>query len=239
MPIYRYYLNSPLTPNSEVILDDEEAHHLIHVTKVKVGTAVELVNGHNTIAKATVVRIERAQAHLKITASESRAAPSSKLILAQAIVRANRLDTIVEKGTELGMDALWIFPASRSEEKTIYEAQRKRLERISINAMKQSGRLDLPKIALKPPLEAWNEALPLPAFFGDTKSHKRLETSSKEALIFIGPESGFSEEEREWFCRHQVMGVKLHENILRVDTAAIIAVGVLSSLTSINRNCCS
>ena len=152
MPHSRFYINSPLLKKSEVILEGEEAHHLQRVMRKKEGELVELVNGCNQLAVAKIAGIEKKGVRLSIQAIKELAAQDFTIILCQAIPRINRLDLIVEKGTELGMHELWLFPAALSEKKDLSLSQLKRLEVISIAAMKQCGRLDLPKIHLKPPL---------------------------------------------------------------------------------------
>src|ERR1700733_2415277 len=103
MPIYRYFLDSPLKERTDVVLEEDEAHHLLHVTKLEVGDACEVVNGKNQLALARVKGIEKRRVTLHIESVTTKSAPSQTLILAQALVRQNRLDTILEKGTELGV----------------------------------------------------------------------------------------------------------------------------------------
>lgn len=140
-----------------------------------------------------------------------------------------RLETIVEKGCELGLDELWIFPAEKGEKKELQEKQKQRLNAIAIAACKQSGRLWLPKIVYKDPLAAWKEAHS--GFFGDLSPNARslIEhlNDYKRPLIAIGPESGFSDKEIKKMVDLGLKGVKLGRYILRTDTAALSALSVL------------
>lgn len=103
--------------------------------------------------------------------------------------------------------------------------------------MKQCGRLFIPKITLLPPLLKWtSEGIPEQAFFGDTRANaspfpKSLD--SKSCLIVIGPEKGLQEKEVFHLETNLHMkGLKLHENILRTDTASICALSLASFLLS-------
>jgi len=158
-----------------------------------------------------------------------------KIILAQAIPRLNRLDFILEKGTELGMSEIWLYASEYGERKEFTEHQLERMRGVTIAAMKQCGRLHLPKIVMMPLLSKW--AAPrtdYALFFGDVSSTAKyfmpsdLPNKSTTGLVFfIGPESGFSEKETILLKEFGSKGVKLHPNILRTDTAALTALSVL------------
>lgn len=162
------------------------------------------------------------------------APPPYRLILAQAIPRTNRLEFILEKGTELGMTEIWLFASARSERRNFSEHQEARLKNITIAALKQCGRLFLPTIVMLPQIKDWPK-LPYPAFFGDTQPSAPILASAfqkhdgcQEVLFCIGPESGFTPEETTLLQTHGANGVKLHPNILRTDTAALAALSLLS-----------
>ena len=143
---------------------------------------------------------------------------------------------ILEKGTELGLTEFWLFPGHHSERKTLTEHQLQRLRALTIAAMKQCGRLYLPTITLKPPLSEWESPHP-PAFFGDLSPDApplfnawQQNPRQDEVLFFIGPESGFSKEEESTLRHFDATGVKLHQNILRTDTAALAALTLISQM---------
>jgi 16S rRNA (uracil1498-N3)-methyltransferase len=236
MPAERFYVPQDLFLDQVVLLEDQEFHHLVNVMRSKEGEAVEVVNGKGALGYATVQRIEkkRASLHIKDVLFESK--NKIEIILAQAIPRLNRLDFILEKGTELGMSQLWLFPTQLSDRKELTDHQLERMKSITIAAMKQCGRLFLPQIVIKPALPKWEKPA-YNCFFGDLNpqapifsklQHTNLE---KGILFYIGPESGFTAEETQLLQRMGVEGVKLHPNILRTDTAALVALSLASQLT--------
>jgi 16S rRNA (uracil1498-N3)-methyltransferase len=232
MPHSRFFLDAPFQLQHELLLVGEEAHHLSRVMRKKGGETIELVNGRHQLALATILFIEKKGVGLHLFELVERAPHPFPVILCQAIPRLNRLDWIVEKGTELGMTQLWLFPGELSEKKELTPSQLNRVHTISIAALKQSGRLDLPTISLKPPLLEW-EHLPCRAYFGDLSEEAppflSLYKKEEATLFFIGPESGFTSEE-EYHLRHlAASGVKLHPHILRTDTAPLV---VLSQIFS-------
>lgn len=232
MPSERYYLSESLRPLDRKLLKGSEFHHLAHVMRTRQGGKVELVNGQGSLAQATVADLGRNQATLLLDSIKEIAKTPAKLILAQALPKPNRLEFVLEKGTELGVDEFWLFPGETSQKKEIYPQQIERAEAITIAAMKQCGRLFLPKVLIKPPLEEWT-AFSSTAFFGDVAPSTPLlddiVSTTELPIIFVtGPESGFTQNEIELLKNKGAKGVKLHQNILRTDTASLAAVTLLS-----------
>lgn len=228
MPAERYYLAQSLQKGCDVSITDQEYHHLVHVMRAAVGDTVELVNGTGDLATATVARLDKRQALLTIQDTAHEAPQLHAMILAQALPRINRMDFIVEKGTELGMTQLWLFPGEHSERKSLTDHQVDRLRAMAIAAMKQCGRLYLPEIIVKPAIKAW-QPLPYPLFYGDVAPNapRLAEAWPKEtvdgAIFCIGPESGFTPAEEHALKALNAIGVSLHRNILRTDTASLVA----------------
>ncbi|MFC2049336.1 RsmE family RNA methyltransferase [Chlamydiota bacterium] len=234
MPLNRYFLDAPFQADAEVLLTGEEAHHLSRVMRKKEGDAVELVNGQNALATAALIGSEKKGVRLRLLSIVEQEPPARALIICQALPRFNRLETIAEKGTELGMTALWLFPGELSEKKELSPTQLTRLKGITVAAMKQSGRLDLPSIHLHPPLKQWKPRTS-PAYFGDLNPEAPpfLSALSKsmqdDILFFVGPEAGLTSAEEQQLLRLQATGVRLHTNILRTDTASLTALSVISN----------
>lgn len=233
MPSDRFYVKSPLLQDENVRIEGTEFHHLVHVMRAGLGDQIEIVNGSGALAYGAIELIEKKSVTIKIDKVSHHPAPAFKVILAQAIPRSNRLDWILEKGTELGMTEIWLFPGAHSERKVLTHHQIERMEAITIAAMKQSGRLDLPLIKMLPELKKW-DPLPFPAFFGDLSlSAPPFEILWKEvspqqgAFFFVGPESGFNDKEHGLLKLLGAHGVKLHQNILRTDTAPLAALALI------------
>jgi len=215
----------------EVLLVGDESHHLARVMRKSHGDMVELVNGRNQLAHAEILAHEKKGVRLKVVQVEKKQFTGHPTILCQALPRLNRLETIVEKGTELGMTALWLFPGALSEKKELSSTQMQRLKTIAISAMKQCGRLDLPEIIFKPALSHWI-SLEYPAYFGDVDPQAppflELLQRHEGVLFFIGPESGLTEEEETRLRSLGAQGVHLHSHILRTDTASLVALSLIS-----------
>lgn len=232
MPAERYYQDSPLEKGTSILLDGTEFHHLAHVMRGQVDDEVEVVNGRGTLARATITSIDKKKAYIHIEETHFEDPPKFEVILAQAMPRLNRLDFILEKGTELGMTDIWLFPGAHSERKTLTDHQIERLKAITIAAMKQCGRLYLPKITIMPAISQWPKPA-LPLFFGDVNPDSPIfQTMWKEnekGLIFaVGPESGFTTHEIQQLKEKEGTGVMLHRSVLRTDTASISALALIN-----------
>lgn len=232
MPAERYFIATDLKKDAQIDLEGLEFHHFSNVMRGKVGDEIEIVNGKGALAEATVQNIAKKKAILEITKVTCSDQIPNQVILAQALPRLNRLDAIVEKGTELGINGLWLFPGERSERKDLSESQLERAESITIAAMKQSGRVFLPTITIQPALTKWQKPS-LPIYFGDLSPAAPLfldilKPDQRQIIFCVGPESGFSGKEVESLKALGAIGVKLHQNILRTDTASIAALALIT-----------
>jgi 16S rRNA (uracil1498-N3)-methyltransferase len=224
----RFYLDDPLKPPS-LLLEGPEFHHLAHVMRVRVGEEIELVNGRGVLVKAKVASLKKESAHLDLLHREEHPVPSPHLLLGLSLIKRDRLEWVIEKGTELGAEAFFLFPADRSEKNDLSPNQQERLRHVAISALKQCGRLYLPEIRLFSSLE---EVLTTEAtiLFGDLDPKApQLAPSKRESTLFItGPEKGFSPKELS-LLKQKGQGVRLHSNVLRAETAPLVALGLLSS----------
>lgn len=116
MPAERYFLDAPFVRGQEILMEDEEMHHLIRVMRTEIGEEVELINGRGELAQAKLTSVGKRSANLLVQEVISESEPP-RLILAQALPRLNRLETIIEKGTELNVTEFWLFPGQFSEKK--------------------------------------------------------------------------------------------------------------------------
>ncbi len=230
MPSERYFADASLTEGAEIVLVDAESRHLVSVMRTAQGETVELINGRGELAQARLEAIGKKSATLRVLSVTRDSAPVEPVILAQAVPRSNRLDTILEKGTELGATEFWLFPGGRSERQEFSANQEQRMQGILVAAIKQCGRLHLPKIEVKPPLRKWTD-LPCKGYYGAVDPAAPPFASVENAgdggcIFFVGPEAGLTDHEEEKLRELGAQGVKLHSNILRTDTAGIAALSI-------------
>jgi 16S rRNA (uracil1498-N3)-methyltransferase len=243
MPKERYYHPQDYHIGQVVTVEGDECHHMVKVMRQAVGERVELINGMGALAIAKILQCEKKAAKLQIEELVIGERAQGQLILAQGLPRLSRLELIVEKGTELGMDALWLFPGARSEKKELSDAQLARLQSLAAAAMKQCGRLYMPTIMFGKPLTLW-EAPSFPFYYGSLAVEapwfleQLARQKSSNMLFCVGPEGGLNSEEEAALKRMGAIGVKLHSNTLRTETAAIAALTLMSQGISHKRSGC-
>lgn len=229
MPVERFFLKQNFQSSGSCFLKDQEFHHLAHVMRMREGEKVELVNGEGSLALGTIRKIKKEEAEIDIQELSQEEARHKQLILVQGIPKPNRLEIILEKGTELGVDEFRLFSAKQSQKKEINDHQLDRYHLIIVSAMKQCGRLFLPKIVIHPNLQDCFDKETV-AFFGDCSPDAPsffqdlpLIQQADRIAFYNGPESGFSPSEIEFMKQSEIRGIKLNANILRTETAAIAA----------------
>jgi len=240
MPNDRFFSSEDLKQDHSICIKDQELHHMQHVMRVKENELIEVINGKGQLATGRVKKFHKHTAEVVIDQVINKPRPEYELILAQGIPRLSRLETIIEKATELGATEIWLFPSLQTEKKEITPSQSQRMHQILISSIKQCGRLYLPEIKIKPPLSAWNP-LNIPCLFGDTQHAPPsilsllIEKKINTILWLVGPEKGLTQQETD-ILTHKLhfQGATLNNNILRTDTAAIAGLSIISSLINYN-----
>jgi len=227
MPADRFF--APFTHQEILTLPDEEYRHA-RVMRLRDGDTLELINGQGSLATAQIVSQDKKEMRVEILSLTTTPPPRSLMII-QAYPRQGKLDVIVEKGTELGMTALSLFPGEYGERTTLSSHHHTRIQHQFIAALKQCGALYLPTLRQLPPIAEWTP-FPHRTFFGDTDPHappllSQLPDPAPLAFV-VGPEKGFSPQEESHMRALGIQGVKLHPHILRTETAPLCALSLLS-----------
>jgi len=233
-----------LETGRRVVLPPAEAHHAVHVLRLRAGDPVEIFDGRGASAEARLAEAARGEVTAIVeTVRTPIPAPAPALRLAFAVPKGKRLDWLLEKATELGAARLAPVRFARSVAgvEALSEAARRRWEARCIAAAKQSGRAHLPVIEPVAPLA---EALPpegagAAGVFGDTGDAARPVGAALAGLpspfpsgaihIYVGPEGGLTEAERRLLAGAGLVGVRLGPTVLRTETAAVALLAVVSA----------
>lgn len=221
--------------DNQVILDDLDVHHIIHVMRMKKGDRLELVNDH----KLHIGEIENIfPLNIKIVSSiDSDVELSIPVTLIFALSKGNKNDLVIQKATELGANKIIFVPTKRSIVKIDSDNALKKISRyqkIAKEASEQSRRLNIPQIILinsidNLPIEDIN-FLAYENEAGTTKDCFKDIKNKKSISIFIGPEGGFDPQEVTLLIKKGFVKISLGKRILRCETAAVYALSVISYL---------
>jgi 16S rRNA (uracil1498-N3)-methyltransferase len=144
---------------AQVVLEGDELRHLRTVRRLAAGDAVELFDGRGRLARCTLLRLDRRRAELAVDSLHDAPAPPVALVVAAAVPKGQRMDTLVEKLTELGAAALWPLETEHSSVTDSRPGKQGRWRKIVIEASKQCRRLHLMAVADAMPLAAAVERL--------------------------------------------------------------------------------
>jgi len=220
-----YALPDNISTN-EIFLDDFEKNHLLKTLRKKTGDEFIVTDGMGNLYNTVIDEIKPVL-KLRIISNNSAAVKNQPIALAVGFIRLNRLEFIIEKGTELGVDEFILF---KSQFCNHFSTNLKRFEKILRQAMKQSLQLFLPKIII---LDSFSEFIDFSKKYkykiaGFTEKDKpitdHLNTSDKfdDPIVFtVGPEGGFSEDEGRLLRENNFKLVSLGKTRLRTETAAI------------------
>ena len=224
----RLYIDTALSLGVDITLDKAQAHYLGTVLRKSVGDALRIFNGREGEWRADITSIDKKRASLTLIEPLRPHHPCPDIWLCFAPVRKHRNAFIFEKGTELGVSRFQPVITARTQ----FPKMRLGKDKAQIiEAAEQTERLDIPEVRLGVSLidllSGWDKNRLL--IFADEageapRAAERLSsiTPDTSCAILIGPEGGFTPEEREILrSKPYVRPVSLGPRILRADTAAL------------------
>jgi 16S rRNA (uracil1498-N3)-methyltransferase len=237
----RLYLRHILADGARIETDRGQANYLLNVLRLKDGDYVQVFNGSDGEWLAKIQSGGRRECALQLMEKTREQTEPNDLIYMFAPLKHARLDYMVQKAVEMGAGSLLPVMTQHTQ------ASRVNVERMEANvieAAEQCGILSVPKVlppqALKDVLTVWPEAHPdrklLFCDEGETSNNPLLtlvqlkESGPPPLAILIGPEGGFSEDERGLLKSLDfVTAIPLGPRILRADTAAVAALAIVQA----------
>ena len=217
-------------------LPEEESRHCVRVLRLVEGDEIEVVDGAGMLYRC---RIAMAHAkHCGVEIVSRQACPphwGRKIMIAVAPTKnLDRIEWMVEKCTEIGVDRITPLLCRHSERKVL---KTERLHKIVVAAMKQSLKAQLPQLDELTPIEDFlaedsdaqrfiaycDESLPR----DERKSLAQVYEPSRDAVVMIGPEGDFDPQEVALALKAGFVPVTLGESRLRTETAALMAVATM------------
>lgn len=227
----RFFVDS--IRNGAAELRGDEARHLTRVLRVEAGQRFEISdNQHAYLAEIEEARGERVT--FRVVEPIAAVPMPVRITLCAAIVKFDRFEWMIEKATELGVDSILPVEATRTE-KGLFDASRKRSERwarIARESSQQSRRVQVPEILPAVRFERCLEQTADHRFFFDEAGAPPLlreipAERSDSAALLIGPEGGWTDDERRLALASGWTPVSLGPLVLRAETAASAALAVV------------
>ena len=224
------------------LLTGKELHHLKDVLRLKKGDKVIVFDGKGREFIGSLKTVSRDEACVVIEKQLDISRESRfRIILAQGLARAEKMDIIIQKATELGVSEIIPFTASRVVSRLNSEQAAKKIQRwqrIAIEAAKQCRRDVIPRIEeiakLSEVLNKYSHSIEgyikIIPWEGENRNHLKdilKPEGISGCIILIGPEGGFEEQEVALAEKAGFLPVMLGPRILRTETAAISIAAII------------
>jgi 16S rRNA (uracil1498-N3)-methyltransferase len=228
----RLFVRQPLGEGVRVELDAGQANYLSNALRMDTGAELLVFDGHSGEWLARIAEAGKKRMTLLVERRTREPETIPDVWLAFAPVKRAQTDWLVEKATELGVARLLPVMTRRTNTERV---KLERLEAITIEAAEQCGRTRLPEIgepvSLKQLLTGRDAARRL--YFADEGGGEAAASAFAPgpALILIGPEGGFSDEERVLIrAGFNAVPISLGPRILRAETAALAALAAYMAI---------
>ena len=232
----RIYTPAPLRTGTTLSLPESAATHVMRVLRLVAGDPITLFDGSGTDYDGVLRLVARSNVTVDVLDGRpvERESPL-RVILLQGVSRGPRMDTVMQKATELGVTTLQPVQAERSVVRLDADRSATRLDhwqRIVISACEQCGRSVVPQVLAPRPLDAALAALE-PGTIGltlDPRGEASLDAllgAATRVALAVGPEGGFTAEEIGTLTRAGFRGFRLGPRILRTETAPLAALAIL------------
>lgn len=227
MKLHRFYIADKFELDHSVWINDEDfLHQWVKVLRFQPGSQVVLFNDRKEERLYKIDKIDDKAAHLELVTEMSSKTPKREVYLCFSLLKKDKNDWVLQKATELGVRHLVPIMSSRTE-KTGFKLER--AQKIAIEAAEQCGRADIPGVREPITIDtAINELSQKARLLVAEQGSDKIDLKDQEAVaIFIGPEGGWSDDEKNKFVESNIEHMDLSPFTLRAETASIVAATLL------------
>ena len=240
--MHTFYVPPPQIQTDTAIITDTEYHHLRNVLRVTPGETVRIIDGQGTVYTGEVINTgtKNASSEVRILSHEFHPSVSPSITLFQGLPKNDKMALILQKTTEIGVTQIVPLRTEYALQKPS-QNRYERWHRVIIAATKQCKRAWLPQLcdpqtfqASLTKLDHFSLRLLLNPDANQTSHTQHIrevlrKTPQATSLaLFVGPEGGFSDTEATIAIEKGCIPVTLSTNILRTETAAIVAVAAIA-----------
>ncbi len=224
----RLFLDQELHAGSSIALPDDLAHYLRNVMRLSAGDPIVLFNGTGGEFRCHIEQLARRHSSCLIESfADINREMNCKVHIVQAACRSEKIETVLQKATELGAASFQIVRSERSSLKLDASKLGKRIQRwqkIIIEAVEQSGRTIIPTVTWRHALSDISNQGPCFTLHPDTATSWQQQRSSiaraTDITLAIGPEGGWSARDMEKLSQCDFQALSFGSRVMRTETAA-------------------
>lgn len=252
--MHRFFVSPDALRAQPIILTGDQAHQVRRVLRLRLGDRVTLLDGQGWAYEATLIALSETDAKFQLLQRRpAEGEPAVHITLYQAVLKGERFEWVLQKGTEVGVGAFVPLVCERNvvDDLDAIEGKRERWQRIIREAAEQSGRGRLPVLSpamlfsqavatsassLPAPMARLSsEPQPLRLIPWEQERGARLRdvlrgcnlAPGARIEVLVGPEGGFTTQEIELARHHSVRPITLGPRILRAETAGVVAAALI------------
>ena len=229
----RYFCDNLV--NNEYLLSNDDSYHIKKVMRMKIGDKIEIVDDKRTY-HCEIISLDPVKAKVIEELNENNE-NDFEIILVQSMVNENKMDYVLQKGPELGVNKFYIYKAVNSVVKENGKNDKKlfRWQKIVKEASEQSKRNIIPKVVgiidLKELGKLESDLKILLSVNEKNKNIKKVLKNFKKydrIMVVVGPEGGFTSEEEKILIENGFISTSLGQKVLRTETASLVAISMIN-----------
>ncbi|HBE44722.1 MAG TPA: hypothetical protein DDW17_04515 [Deltaproteobacteria bacterium] len=238
MEIRRVFVDKLKIKNGMVLLTGPMYKYIVTVLRKGTGDRVDILDGKGYLYRCTINGIKSRELYLKVLDAIHR--PQDKkpgVVLCVSPIKGPRMDWLIEKATELGVETIipTVFQRTIVKCEDAEKAKYGRWKRIIIEASRQSGRFTIPELMAPTPLreilshikDIKNRWILYEKEKATTIHHIITKQKRGRICVVIGPEGGIDDMEIQWLSHHGFVTCTLGENIFRTETTPLVILSII------------
>lgn len=222
MKLHRFFTDDIELKHDFWLHDEKLLHQWNNVLRFRIGQQVVLFDGKQHERLYKITELSKTEAHLVLVTDFVRKLPKRNVYLLWSLLKKDKNDWVLQKGTEIGVSHFLPLLADRSE-KTGFNHER--AERIITEAAEQCGRGDIPMVRepmhVSVAIDQLQDKVAL--YICEQDGDDSLDEKILDMGVLIGPEGGWSDDEKALFQDKGIRHINLHDFTLRAETAAVVA----------------
>lgn len=227
MKLHRFYVKDMELTQIFWMQDKNLFHQWTRVLRFETGREVVLFNDHHEERLYRIAKIGDNAVHLELVTELVGKTPQTEVYLCFALLKKDKNDWVLQKGTELGVRHFIPLLTDRTE-KTGFDVDR--AEKIVVEAAEQCGRVDIPRVREPIRVDSMINEIKhkVDLYIAEQGSPHLLSTNPQLPIaVLIGPEGGWTDDEKKFFVDNEIKHLALSEFTLRAETACVTAAALL------------